>query len=95
MNWFTDYFESHCQYVDIDSNHSSSLPSSLGVIQGSNFGPVFSNVYLNDLYKILKKMCFLAFADVSKLTYSDKSLDNLISVANSEFRLVARAGDAF
>ena len=35
-------------------------------------------------------MCLFAFADDSKLTYSDKSLENLISVANSEFRLVAQ-----
>ena len=53
LNWFSDYFESRSQYVDIDSNYSAPLPSSLGVIQGSNFGPVFSNVYLNDPYKIL------------------------------------------
>ena len=53
LNWFSDYFESRSQYVDIDSNYSAPLPSSLGVIQGSNFGPVFSNVYLNDLHKIL------------------------------------------
>lgn len=90
LNWFSDYFESRCQYVDIDSNHSSSLPSSLGVIQGSNFGPVFSNVYLNDLHKVLDKMLLFSFADDSKLTYSDKSLENVVSVANSEFRLVAQ-----
>ena len=55
LNWFSDYFESRSQpqYVDIDSNYSAPLPSSLGVIQGSNFGPVFFNVYLNDLHKIL------------------------------------------
>jgi len=90
LKWFSDYFEGRLQYVEIDSNHSTLLHSTLGVIQGSILGPIFSNLYLNDLYKILKKMLLFSFADDSKLTYSDKSLENLISVANSEFRLVAQ-----
>ena len=35
-------------------------------------------------------MLLFSFADGSKLTYSDKSLETLISEANSEFRLVAQ-----
>jgi hypothetical protein len=90
LKWFSDYFEGRLQYVEIDSNHSTLLLSTLGVIQGSILGPIFSNLYLNDLYRILKKMLLFSFADDSKLTYSDKSLETLISVANSEFRLVAQ-----
>ena len=90
MDWFTDYFKGRLQYVEIESKSSSSKSSDFGVIQGSILGPILSNLMLNDLHRIVKKMLLFSFADDSKFIYSDKSLENLISVANTEFRMVAQ-----
>ena len=62
----------------------------IGVVQGSILGPVFSNIYLNDLHKVLDKMTLFSFADDSKLYYSNISLCNLIETSNFEFRKVAQ-----
>ena len=63
LEWFKDYFKNRCQFVDINGFVSESLPSTLGVVQGSIPGPVFSNIYLNDMYKVLDKMTLFSFAD--------------------------------
>ena len=60
------------------------------MVQGSILGPVFSNIYLNDMYKVLDKMTLFSFADDSKLYFSNISLSNLIETSNFEFRKVAQ-----
>jgi hypothetical protein len=90
LAWFADYFKDRLQFVELESKTSSSKSSDFGVIQGSILGPILSNLMLNDLHRIVKKMLLFSFADDSKFIYSDKSLENLISVANTEFRMVAQ-----
>jgi hypothetical protein len=90
LEWFKDYFTDRSQFVDLNGNFSSVKSSTLGVIQGSILGPILSNLYLNDLHKVVIKLLLFSFADDSKFVYSDKSLENLILTANLEFRKVAQ-----
>ena len=79
LTWIESYLTNRYQGVWIDHTMSSYLPCDIGVPQGSNLGPLFFLLFVNDLPFILN--CNMdQYADDSTLTATGKSV---IEINNS------------
>jgi Reverse transcriptase (RNA-dependent DNA polymerase)/Endonuclease/Exonuclease/phosphatase family len=87
LKWFEDYLYNRYQYVCIESANSKLLPISVGVPQGSILGPLLFLLYINDLPKISKLICYL-FADDTTLLASHQDPVQLLNFVNTEFRKI-------
>jgi hypothetical protein len=68
LGWIKNYLEDRQQRVTLDGEHSSWLPVTSGVPQGSILGPVLFILYINDLPEILSAETLCAiFADDTKV----------------------------
>ena len=58
------------QYVNFDGIHSSVLPVTPGVPQGSILGPLVFIIYMNDIHRACTHFHPILFADHTNLTSS-------------------------
>ena len=79
LNWFHSYLSNRYQYVDIDGTHSSYLPITTGVPQGSILGPLLFLIYINDISSATTLFHAILFADDSNLLSSACSFINISS----------------
>ena len=77
LTWIECYLTSRYQGVWIDHTMSSFLPCDIGVPQGSNLGPLFFLLFVNDLPFILKSSDMDQYADDSTLTATGKSIPEI------------------
>ena len=76
LNWIESYLTNRYQGVWIDHTMSSYLPCDVGVPQGSNLGPLFFLLFVNDLPFMLT--CGLdQYADDSTVTATGKTIDEI------------------
>ena len=66
LNWFRAYLSNRSQLVSVNGQHSSLLPVTSGVPQGSILGPLLFLVYINDLPGYVQFSRALLFADDTK-----------------------------
>lgn len=66
----SSYLSNRHQYVETTTTHSSPLPVTRGVPQGSIVGPLLFSLYSNDLPKILKNCKLRMYADDVQLYIS-------------------------
>ena len=85
LKWFKSYFNNRSQRVYVKGVNSSSrcdLP--FGVLQGSILGVLLFLVVINDIPFATQNLISILFADDNNCILAESSLDNLISLANSE-----------
>ena len=76
LEWVQSYLTKRVQSVWIDHTFSSYLPCEVGVPQGSNLGPLFFSLFVNDLpFSLDCEM--VQYADDSTLTASGKCVDEI------------------
>ena len=76
LEWVQSYLTKRVQSVWIDHTFSSYLPCEVGVPQGSNLGPLFFLLFVNDLpFSLDCEM--VQYADDSTLTASGKCVEEI------------------
>ena len=66
-----DYLSGRMQRVKVGDAYSSWQSVRRGVPQGSVLGPMFFNIFLNDLFYVIKEVKLRAYADDEQLYDSD------------------------
>ena len=83
-----DYFYNRTQRVKLDSTFSSWLKILLGFPQGSILGPLFFNIFLNDMLWFVEKTDILGnFTDDSTIYSCAKSVNDVIENLQSDLKI--------
>ena len=88
-NWCCSYLDGRQQYVSINYSNSSLLPVISGVPQGSILGPLFFNLFINDLINSSNVLKFILYADDTTLLASGKNINDITEVMNTELKNVS------
>ena len=79
IDLIANYFTERQQFVKINGSISDPANLTLGVAQGSCLGPLFFNIFINDLPFFLDKFSTRMFADDTTLSMADKDYDKLLA----------------
>ena len=74
-----DYLSNRKQRTKIDDNYSSWSEILFGVPQGSILGPLLFNIFLADLFFVVKDICIARYADDSTPFTVENNIDNVIA----------------
>ncbi len=83
FDWLKCYLSNRNQLVSVNGSHSSVLPVSSGVPQGSILGPLLFLVYINDLPDVITSSKVFIFADDTKCCQPIKSVSNCDELQDS------------
>ena len=83
------YLTNRKQRVKINSTHSDCFEILVGVPQGSVLGPLFFNIFINDLFLFIDTGDICNFADDNTLLKCCDNLDEAKSSIENECHLVA------
>lgn len=84
VQWMATYLDDRRQCVRIGSSYSELSSITSGVPQGSTLGPLLFLLYLNDIHNSVKHARVYLYADDAALVFSERSLNELVRVANSD-----------
>ena len=80
------YLKGRHQRVKINADYSSWKEILHGVPQGSVLGPLFVNIFMNDLFLIVEHSDVCNYADDNSLTVADTSINTIISKLESDIQ---------
>ena len=72
----TSYLDGRCQYVQYNHANSAFRTVNCGVPQGSIIGPLFSIVFMNDIFSASELLFNVLYADDISIFLSHKDLDS-------------------
>ena len=84
LNLLTSYLSQRQQCVKLGDKVSTWRNIYKGVPQGSILGPVLFNIFLNDIFSVVKTCSLYNYADDNTLSLASPSLTNLIHCLESE-----------
>ena len=88
LNFIKSYFNGRRQYVSYNNINSPDAVQDLGVIQGSKLGPLFFDIYSNDLSILCESDENIHFADDTCLVYVHSDLEYLVSHVNERLSII-------
>ena len=89
INFIRSYFENRLQCCKINDSFSSLQNVFAGVPQGSILGPLFFNIFINDIFFFLDKCSLGNYADDSTLYTSGKNLNEILHNLKNDFSILA------
>ena len=90
LKWITSYLTDRQHFTQINNQLSQKRTLKLSIPQGSILGPLFFNIYINDLINSTKKLGLILFADDSCFYTSSHNLEQLITDTNIELDNINR-----
>ena len=88
LNLIASYFTDRKQFVTYKGTCSDLRDQTLGVVQGSKNGPLFFDIFSNDINVICEPTENLLFADDLCLIYVGDNLENLIELVNNRLTTI-------
>ena len=79
LTFIHNYLHGRQQRVNINGSFSSWKEIALGVPQGSVLGPMFFNMFINDLFLQIAKVDIYNYADDTTIFASDRDINRVIS----------------
>ena len=84
-DFFRSYLSKRIQYTATNGVYSSICDVKCGIPQGPVLGPLFFALYINDIYRAVRKDNIRLFADDTALFMCNANLNTLISHVASKF----------
>jgi hypothetical protein len=78
LRWIISFLTNRQQLVRIGNAYSKALPVTSGVIQGSVLGPLFFNIFINNIDDVVKHSTILKYADDIRLSISAPKSDSVL-----------------
>ena len=82
------YLENRQQRVKINGSFSSYKHLRFGAPQGSVLGPLFFNIYINDLLLSIQETDICNYADDTTIYTCDMRLKNVISMSENDSKII-------
>ena len=87
LDFLKSYLTNRKQYINANSSNSDYFEISYGVPQGSVLGPLFFNIYANEISKLELNLDVVQYADDTVLMCSGTDLNELVTKANNALQM--------
>ena len=87
LDFIRSYLTNRKQYINANSSSSDYFEISYGVPQGSVLGPLFFNIYANEISQLELNLDVVQYADDTVLICSGTDLNELVTKANNALQI--------